>query len=73
MPWPTNGEHMPIPTNNRFIRELAFRLCMQAGDSWSCDDGAQDQWQSTALEYAKEANKVEAWQKRAKRKNRRAK
>jgi hypothetical protein len=57
---------MPIPTNKRFIRELAFRLCIQAGDSWVADDGAQDQWQSTALEFAKEANKVERWQRRTK-------
>ena len=63
---------MPIPTNKHFITELGFRMCMQAGDSWAYDDGAQDQWMATAFEYAKEANKVECWQKQNK-KNRKKK
>lgn len=57
---------MSLPLTPQFITELAFRLCMQAGDSWAFDDGAQDQWKATALEYAKEANKVERWQAQAK-------
>lgn len=56
-----------IPKNQRFIRELAYRLCMQAGDSWSCDSGAQCQWMATALQFATEGNKVIGWQRQADR------
>jgi hypothetical protein len=56
---------MPIPTSERFINELGYRLCIQAGYSWVSDDGAQDAWKCTALEYAIEANKVERWQREA--------
>jgi len=55
---------MSLPTNQKFINELAFRLCLHAGDSWVADDGAQDQWKSTVSDFILEANKVERWQRR---------
>lgn len=59
---------MPIPTSKKFIEELAQRMCLEAGDSWIADDGAQDQWKSTALSYARHANQVERLLARAKSK-----
>lgn len=59
------SKYIRVPTDKRFITELAFRMCMEAGDSWAYDDGAQDQWGSTALETVKNINKLLRWQKRA--------
>jgi hypothetical protein len=33
-------------------------MCLQAGDSWVADDGAQDQYMSDALETIKAINAV---------------
>ncbi len=38
------------PEHDRFIRQVGRTLCDHAGDSWGHDDGAQDQWCSTAHE-----------------------
>ncbi len=47
-----------VPTNRAFLAEVGRIMCLQAGDSWVADDGAQDQYMSDALETIKAINAV---------------
>ncbi len=49
---------MKIPNDASFIRQVAHIMCLEAGDSWLVDDGAQDQWQHTTSEFIRIANDV---------------